>query len=528
MKIYCLNPGRECYGESELPLLFAISSLLNRSADIKEIVSSVLEFIAQYINAKRCMISILNRDLSKIFIEDALGITAEAKAKGIYAVGEGIIGEVVKTGCAISIPDISKSKRFLNKTGIDLSKDEGTAFICVPIKHDTEILGTLSILRPEKDNYSIVQDQKTLSIIGSLIAQSVKLKRDHLEEVEKLKKENDQLNHQLDELHFKPDNIIGNSGKMQEIYKLIKTVAPTNATVLIRGESGVGKELIAEAIHTSSPRVSMPFIKVNCSALPESLIESELFGHEKGSFTGAEGMRKGRFELADKGTIFLDEIGDLPMATQVKLLRVIQQREFDRVGGTKTFKTDVRIIVATNRNLEELTSKNLFREDLYYRINVFPIYIPSLRERKNDIPSLVDFFITKCNKMNGTNIKRISSSAIDMLMLYFWPGNVRELENCIERACILSTDGVIDSDNLPPTLQTAESSHTERKGSLDTVLEGVEKQMILDTLVTTKGNLSKASEIMGITERILGLRIRKYKIETRQYKGLKHTGEPAD
>jgi Nif-specific regulatory protein len=308
---------------------------------------------------------------------------------------------------------------------------------------------------------------------------------------------------------------------MREVYKLIRTVAPTNASVIIRGESGVGKELIAEAIHNASKRAGMPFIKVNCSALPENLIESELFGHEKGSFTGADGQRKGRFELADKGTIFLDEIGDLPMLTQIKLLRVIQQREFDRIGGTKTIKTDVRIIAATNRNLEHLMKENLFRDDLYYRINVFPIYVPALRERKNDIPILVDYFITKYNKINSSHILRISSSAIDLLMLYYWPGNIRELENCIERAAILSMDGVIRSNNLPPTLQTAESSHTERTTTLDKVLEDVEKQMIIDTLVTTKGNLAKAAVIMGVTERILGLRIKKYDIDARRYKILK-------
>lgn len=518
MKSYCFRKGRNCYGESELPLLFSISSLLNRSKDIKDVMYPIVEQISKFINAKRTMITILNRDLSKIFIEDAYGLTPEAKAKAIYKIGEGIIGEVVKTGCAILIPDISKDGRFLNKTEFDLSTNEGAAFVCVPIKSDAQVLGTLSIHRLQTDNFSITEDQKTLSIIGSLIAQAVKVRQDKLEELEKLKRENDKLSHELKELNYKPSNIIGNSGKMREVYKLIRTVAPTNATVLIRGESGVGKELIAEAIHNASARSAMPFIKVNCSALPENLIESELFGHEKGSFTGADGLRKGRFEMADKGTIFLDEIGDLPMATQVKLLRVIQQREFDRVGGTKTIKTDVRIIAATNRNLEELIKTNEFREDLYYRINVFPIYIPPLRERKNDIPVLVDFFITKCNRLNATNIIRISSSAIDLLMLYYWPGNIRELENCIERASILSIDGVIRSNNLPPTLQTAESSNTERKGTLTKILEDVEKQMIIDTLVTTKGNLAQAAEITGITERILGLRIRKYMIDPKRYK----------
>jgi Nif-specific regulatory protein len=260
------------------------------------------------------------------------------------------------------------------------------------------------------------------------------------------------------------------------------------------------------------------FIKVNCSALPEGLIESELFGHEKGSFTGANSLRKGRFELAEGGSIFLDEIGDLPAQTQVKLLRTIQQREFERVGGTETFKSDVRIITATNRNLEELIKENKFREDLYYRINVFPVFLPALRERINDIPVLVDHFIQKCNELNMTNIRRISSSAIDMLMVYHWPGNIRELENCIERAAIMSTDGVIRSHNLPPTLQTAQSSGTENKGTLYSIMERVEKQLIVDALTSSLGNINKAALMLGITERIMGLRIKKYDLETKKYK----------
>ena len=252
--------------------------------------------------------------------------------------------------------------------------------------------------------------------------------------------------------------------------------------------------------------------------MPDSLIESELFGHEKGAFTGASFMRKGRFEAADSGTIFLDEIGDLPASIQIKLLRILQEREFERLGSTKPIRVDVRVICATNRNLEEFIEKNQFREDLYYRINVFPIYIPPLRERLNDIPGLADHFIAKFNKNQNKTIKRVSASAIDMLMVYHWPGNIRELENCIERACILSNDNVIRSSNLPPTLQTAVSSKTKSSGTLDAVLDKVEKQMILDTMIGTKGNLVKAAEILGITERMMGIRIKKYDIDPKRYK----------
>ena len=248
------------------------------------------------------------------------------------------------------------------------------------------------------------------------------------------------------------------------------------------------------------------------------MIESELFGHEKGAFTGAENRRKGRFELADGGTIFLDEIGDIPLLTQVKILRIIQQREFERLGGTETISVDVRIIAATNRNLEEMIENGEFREDLFYRINVFPLFVPPLRERRDDIPVLVDHFIEKFNKRNSTKIKRITTSALNMLMVYSWPGNIRELENCIERACILTTDNVIHAYNLPPSLQTADSSNTQAKGGLMYTVEQVEKQLIREALTTTKGNIVKAADLLKITERMLGVRIKKYEIDAWRFK----------
>jgi Nif-specific regulatory protein len=252
--------------------------------------------------------------------------------------------------------------------------------------------------------------------------------------------------------------------------------------------------------------------------LPDSLIESELFGHEKGAFTGANSQRKGRFELADGGTIFLDEIGDIPLSTQVKILRIIQQREFERLGGTETIKVDVRIITATNRKLEEMIERGEFREDLFYRINVFPIFIPSLRERRNDIPMLVDHFIEKFNKRNNAKIKRITTSALNMLMIYSWPGNIRELENCVERACILTQDNVIHSYNLPPSLQTADSTNTGARGGLTYTVEQVEKQLIREALTTTNGNIAKAAEHLKVTERMLGTRIKKYEIDAWRFK----------
>jgi Nif-specific regulatory protein len=516
---YCARTGRECYGTTDLPLLLEISKMINYSSNIKEVLYPVLKLISEYIFAEKVNLSILNRQKSKIFIEVGYGYDKKNVTKVEYNIGEGIIGEVVKTGESVYIPKIYEDKRYLNKLQSRLlTKDkQNLSFICVPVTVDMQIAGTLSVQKVYDVNLNQNELFRLLSIIGSMIAQAVRARQDRIEEIEILKAENEHLQSEL-KVRFQPANIIGNSGKILEVYKLVERVSKTNATVLIRGESGTGKELIADAIHYNSSRSTKPFIKVNCSALPEGLIESELFGHEKGSFTGADNQRKGRFELAQGGSIFLDEIGDLPPQTQVKILRIIQQREFERVGGTETFKSDVRIITATNRNLEDLVKEDKFREDLYYRINVFPIFLPPLRERINDIPILVDHFIQKCNELNMTDIKRISSSAIDMLMVYHWPGNIRELENCIERAGIMSSNGVIRSHNLPPTLQTAKSSGTENSGKLDAIIERLEKQLIIEALTSHLGNSAQAAKMLGISERIMGLRIKKYKIDLKKYK----------
>ena len=320
-------------------------------------------------------------------------------------------------------------------------------------------------------------------------------------------------------LQFKPMRIIGNSSAMRQICALIAQVAPSNATVLITGESGTGKELVAEAIHQNSARLKMPFVKVNLAALPETLIESELFGHEKGAFTGAIARRSGRFEMAEGGTLFLDEIGELSQSIQVKLLRVLQEREYERVGGGEVLKADVRIVAATNRNLEELILDKRFREDLYYRLNVFPVHMPPLRERRTDIMLLADYFTEKLSIRHGKNVLRISTPAIEMLMSYHWPGNVRELENCIERAVLLSSDGVIHGHHLPPSLQTAESSGTILKDKLQNALDALEREMISDALKSTRGSLAKSARILGTTERLIGLRVKKYGINLANCKG---------
>jgi len=299
---------------------------------------------------------------------------------------------------------------------------------------------------------------------------------------------------------------------------MISQVSKSNATVLIRGESGTGKELVANSIHYNSLREKNPFIKVNCAALPATLIESELFGHEKGAFTGAIKQKIGKFELAHKGTIFLDEIGSIGLDIQANLLRILQEKEFERVGGHRTLKTDVRIIAATNKNLERAVEEETFRGDLYYRLNVFPIYMPPLRARKTDILLLADYFLEKYAAENHKDIKRFSTPAIDMLMEYHWPGNVRELENCIERAVLLCEEGVIHSYHLPPTLQTGKESDTVPSLSLEDAVASLEKEMIIDALKNTGGNVTMATQILQTTVRKFAYKAQKYGVDYRQYR----------
>jgi len=516
--MFCERTKRNCFAESDLTFLFTISDIISKSQNINKDLELVLANLCKFLNAQYSMITIINRNAAIIEISAAYGLTDEEKHRGVYKIGEGVIGEVVRTKKAKIIADVSKDPHFLNKTGIATDLVHNTAFLCIPIISEDEITGTLSIHKYYSRVTDFSPELKFMNLVGLLIGKNVALRQKQIEEMEQLRAENRRLKESP--LAHRPDNIVGNSSLMNDLYGMIEKVAPINTTVMIRGESGVGKELIAEAIHRASTRKNGPFIKVNCSALPETLIESELFGHEKGSFTGANTQHAGRFEMADGGTIFLDEIGDVPQSIQVKLLRVLQQRQFERVGGTKTIDVNVRVITATNRNLEEMIKENKFREDFYYRINVFPIYVPALRERRADIPILVDHFIDKLNRINGTAVKRITSGALDLLMMYHWPGNIRELENVIERAMVLSSDNVIRSYTLPPTLQTAASSGTPSKGTLNNVLEKVEKQMILDTLIATRGNSAKAAQTLGITERIMGLRIQKYQIDVQNYKHL--------
>lgn len=514
----CIRGKGPCYGERELLLLSEISTRLMGNKNTRDELYLVLQYLCQTLEAESSFLTVFDNTKGKISIEVAYGLNRTQQDRGHYKLGEGIIGRVVELQQAVCIPQVSKSPLFLNKTKAGITKNgKDLSFICVPVLNDGKVTGTLSVTREFMLSERLEDYKRLLSVIGGLIVESLQSSTERRIEVERLRSENSGLQMRLSE-EKSSFNMVGNSGKMLDMVNLIKMVGPTRSTVLIRGESGCGKELVAEAIHAASNVSHMPLIKVNCSALPDSLIESELFGHEKGAFTGADSRRKGRFEMAQGGTIFLDEIGDLPLPTQVKLLRVLQELEYERVGGQETLKADVRIVCATNRNLEEAIAENKFREDFYYRINVFPVFIPSLRERRNDIPLLVDHFIAKFNKHNGTDIKRITTSALNMLMVYKWPGNIRELENVVERACILSAEGVVRSHNMPPTLQTAEASRTQSKGGLTFSVEQLERQLIREALVSCKGNMAKAAQELKVTERMLYTRIQKYNIEVWRFK----------
>ncbi|MBN2626157.1 MAG: sigma 54-interacting transcriptional regulator [Spirochaetales bacterium] len=506
--------------EESLTLIGKLSQIILEEKNLFHSLHEALGQLAGSLGLKRSMLTIYNRKTGKIYIKEAVGYTYREKGKGIYSPGEGITGRVVERGEPIIVEDITDDPRFLNRTGVSEMEEETLSFVCVPIKSGENIIGTLSAQMPRAEVEELKKVQHLLSIAGTIIFHAVLRTQAEEEEKHELEDENRRLQEVLGERKRDRSDMVGNSKVMQRLMQLLSKVAATDATVLIEGESGVGKSLVAWELHRNSHRNEGPFIKLNCAALPESIIESELFGHERGAFTGALQQRKGRFELANGGTIFLDEIGEISLATQAKLLRVLQEGEFERVGGVETLVTDARIIAATNRNLEEQVRKGAFREDLFYRLNIIPVMVPPLRDRKNDIVLLADHFIEKANRMNQKQVNRISTPAIDMLMSYHWPGNIRELEHAIERAVILTDDNTIHGYHLPPSLQvpSATPQRFEEEGTLQQRLEAIEYEMIVDALKATHGNASKAAEVLGLTNRMMGLRLSKYGVDYRSFR----------
>ena len=500
----------------KLTTLMEINQALSATLNLRAALHRALELLERHPGALRGVVTLLHPESGQLNTTASVGLTPEGR-RAHYQLGEGVTGQVVESGKPVVVPQASREPAFLNRAARkDLSRREIT-FVCVPIISHHKAVGALSIDLPFKKDRDYDGDLSFLGVVASMILQAIKVS--HLVDAERqrLLDENIHLREELKE-KYDLSHIVGTSGPMRQVYEQIARVARATTTVLIRGESGTGKELIAHAIHYNSPRANKPFIKVSCAALPDSLIESELFGYEKGAFTGAEARKKGRFELAEGGTLFLDEIGDLNLSTQVKLLRVLQEREFERLGGTEPVKANVRLITASNKALEKAIAAGSFREDLHYRLNVFTIFVPPLRERKPDVMLLADHFLEKYSIEHGQQIKRISTPAIDMLMSYHWPGNVRELQNTIERAVLVCDGNVVHGHHLPPTLQTAEASGTVMSLSLAETVEAYEKDLVLDALKTTRGNRVKAAKLLHSTERIITYKVKKYGIDGQRFR----------
>ncbi len=504
----------------ELGVLYRISQRLTQQHDVSSLLNDVMDILETEFGLSRGTLTLRQPDSDVFVIEASRGLTAEERRRGQYKLGEGVTGRVARDAEPAMVPDISVDPNFLNRTGS--REQKRVAFLCVPIVHQRQVIGTMSIERPTAPPAELSHDLHFLQLAADLLAEGVARIREEREERDSLMAENRRLREQLGN-QYHPSNMVGNCSSMRQVYEQIAQVADSPATVLIRGESGTGKELVARAIHVTSTRRNNPFICVNCASLPENLVESELFGHERGAFTGAIQQRKGRFELANGGTLFLDEIGDISPAMQVRLLRTLQEKTIERVGGSQTIPVNVRIVTATSRNLEQAIRDDAFREDLYYRLNVFPIHLPPLRERRSDIMLLADHFVNKYSELYGKNIKRISTAAINMMMTYHWPGNVRELENCIERAVLTSGDSVIHGYSLPPSLQTADQTDTltiPREGaSLSELLDSYEREIIIDALKKHRGNAAAVARELNSTPRIINYSIKRLKVNTTDFKG---------
>lgn len=513
-------PGAGCRVLLEFSLLHEVSSALAQGFELRDAMQPMFRKFTEATGLHRGLLVVVNRENSELTVaEREEGVSAPYEVLG--KVGEGLLGAVAAKAEAIVVPRLADLPQGAmtqrERMVLERAIVEGESLIAVPIRHAQEVLGTLSFTRKLQPGQIPEVDARFLMLVAGQVGLAVRFRQVAKERLDALRQENDRLQEQIKK-SFVPDGMIGRSSAMRTVYFHVDQVADSKTTVLIRGETGVGKERIAHALWQAGGRRGRSFVRVNCAALPESIIESELFGHEKGAFTGALSLRRGRFELAQGGTIFLDEIGEISPATQAKLLRVLQEGSFERVGGHETLKVDVRVIAATNRNLEQMIEEGKYRQDLYYRINVFPIYVPPLRERRSDILELADYFLEKYSRQNGKRIVRLTTPAIDMLMAYHWPGNVRELENVIERAVLLSQDGVVHGYQLPPTLQTGEASGTAPKGTLQEQLDAVEREMIVEALKAHRGIMAKAARQLGMTERTMGLRIRKHELEPERFK----------
>ena len=500
------------FHEIEMNALQAVSQMLAHNSDHRELLQEILGILEEKLGVSRGTVMVLSADGEGVVVE-AVAPGAEQPHHGAtYKKGEGIIGQVLASGIPELVPVLSKDPRFKGRLH-NRRPHLDVSFICVPVRVGNDPVGSLSVELPVQEPARLKEVARVLEIVACLIANDICNRRIARIWRQSLEQENERLRTELSH-RFRPENILGESSHMRLVFTRIHQVANSVTTALIRGESGTGKELVASAIHFNSPRASKPMVKVNCASLSEGILESELFGHERGAFTGAINARIGRVEEAEGGTLFLDEIGEFSGAIQVKLLRLLQEREYERVGSNNTRKANVRIIAATNRDLDKAVADGIFRQDLYYRVNVFPIHLPPLRDRKSDILQLTNHFVKKHAEAAGKEVRRISTPAINMLTAYHWPGNVRELENCIEYALLLCRDGVIHGHDLPPTLQMPEdASHLGARGMLNERVAILERDMISDALKRSPNNVSAAARELGVNERVLRYKIQKLGLE---------------
>lgn len=490
---------------NKLEIIQTVIKTLNNSQIPKSNLSSVLEILSEKMPILRSVLMIHQAETDKLVPIAVNNLNAAEFRRLETRAEKSILRKVFEIGETLIISPLSneKSLNFLEKTETE------TSLIILPILLEEQNLGLFAAEFELLDFFETESYKIFLSVIASLIAQTFKIEKAVAEERRKIAAETSHLRQELKQ-KYDFSNIIGNSAQMRQINDQIAQISRTNVTVLLRGDSGTGKEMIANAVHYNSLRSKKPFIKINCAALPENLIESEIFGFKN--------RKKSALERADGGTLFLDEISDLPMQTQAKLLRVLQEKEFERLGGTESLNANVRLIAATHKNLEKEIECGKFREDLFYQLSVFTIFLPPLRERKSDILLLAEHFLAKYEREHNKEIKRISTPAIDMLTQYHFPGNIRELENVIEHAVLVCDEQVIYGHHLPPTLQTAEISGTETQISLENAIETFESDLIQDALKSTRGNIAKAARLLDSTERILGYKIKKYDIDVRRFR----------
>ncbi|MGD8452918.1 MAG: sigma 54-interacting transcriptional regulator [Phycisphaerae bacterium] len=488
-------------GEKTLAALLEASTVLNASLDLSATLQAIARTAATVLDAEGSSVILLDQPRRKLVFEAAVGARSDVLLGEEFDASLGIAGQVASTGQGMLVPDAAEEPRFFG--GIDAKTNWTTRdVLAAPLRHRGTVIGVVEVLNRRPPGKFAETDLDVLQVFANLAASSVANAQQH----EGLQRAYCGLR----EISRHDEPIVGDSPALREVMGLVQRVAGTDATVLLLGETGTGKELTARAIHAQSPRQQRPFIAINCAALPETLLESELFGHEAGAFTGATGQKQGRFELANRGTLFLDEIGDLSLSTQIKLLRVLQEREFVRVGGVKTIACDVRIIAATNRDLRQAMEQGTFRNDLYYRLNVFPIHLPPLRERPEDVVALVKHFAASAAQEMSRPEPSVSAEAQALLGAYPWPGNIRELRNVMERAVLLCDTGTITPAQLPKELTGGEepASADEPASSL----EDYEKAMIVKALSEHDWNQSHTARALGVSRDNLRYRLRKYNI----------------